>query len=59
MGEAMDKKTFAAAYFGMSYLIALYALSSMKQFGLVAAIVTGPAVIVALFRLGMKFHGEA
>ena len=55
----MDNKTIAAAYFGLSYLIALYALADMKEYSLVAAIVIGPAVIVALFRLGMKFYGEA
>lgn len=59
MGEVMDNKTIAAAYFGLSYLIALYALADMREYGIVAAIVIGPAVIVALFRLGMKFYGEA
>ena len=55
----MDKKTIASAYFGLSYLTAIYALADMGEYGLVAAIVIGPAAIFALLYLGMKLHGEA
>ena len=55
----MEKKTFAAVYFGLSYLTALYALASMNKFGLLAAVAIGPAAIIGIFRAAMKLHGEA